>query len=157
MRALVTGATGLIGSHLVEALVDRGIDVRVLVRPTSDLRDIKHLDLDFCRGDLADRNSLRQATRGVTVVFHTAARMNDWGPWEVFFRDNVQAVRNLLAAANESKVQRFVHTSSTGVVGLGAFLMPRRTRRTMGRATTNDRKSSPSRSSSSTERPMGCR
>jgi nucleoside-diphosphate-sugar epimerase len=122
MKALVTGATGLIGSHLAEALVSHGIEVRVLVRPTSDLRDIKHLDVDVCHGDVRDPDSLRRATRGVEIVFHTAARMNDWGPWEEFFRDNVQGVRNLLEAANESNVHRFVHVSSTGVVGLGAFL-----------------------------------
>jgi nucleoside-diphosphate-sugar epimerase len=122
MKALVTGATGLIGSFLVEALRAEGFAVRALVRKTSDLSLITDPTVALAYGDLRDKASLAAAMEDVEVVFHTAARMSDWGPWQDYYEDNVLGTRNLLEVATAAKVRRFVHTSSTGVVGLGAFL-----------------------------------
>jgi 2-alkyl-3-oxoalkanoate reductase len=121
MKALVTGATGCIGSHLSEQLLRQGFEVRALVRHSSDLSEIQHLNLDFFYGDVTDRDSVFQAVQGMDFVFHTAARMNDWGPWEVFHAQNIAGTLNLLEASRDEKVKRFIHTSSTGVTGLGAL------------------------------------
>jgi 2-alkyl-3-oxoalkanoate reductase len=121
MLALVTGATGLIGSHLVEALEKRGDRVRVLVRRTSDLSEIAHTRAQKFYGDVTDPASLAPAVAGVDVVFHTAARMNDWGPWPWFLEQNVIGTGNLADASLAAGVSRFVHVSSTGVTGLHAL------------------------------------
>lgn len=122
MKVLVTGATGCIGSFLAEELVMRGMEVRALVRKTSNLSEIKHLKLDFHYGDVTDAGSVRAAVSGVDYVFHTAARMNDWGPWEIFHAQNIAGTRNLLEASSAEGIKRFIHTSSTGVTGLGALM-----------------------------------
>jgi nucleoside-diphosphate-sugar epimerase len=121
MRALVTGATGLIGSHLVEALTRRGIHVRALVRRTSNLRDIQAAEPELFYGDITDPSSLRAAAAGVDWVFHTAARMTDWGEWRLFYEANVQSAANLVDACANAGVKRLIHTSSTGVTGLAAL------------------------------------
>lgn len=118
MKALVTGATGLIGSYLTEALVRDGHDVRVLARATSDMSVLAGLPVDVHRGDLRDLRAVERAVEGRSVVFHAAARMSDWGPKAEFYEDNVAATRRLLEASRAAGVQRFVHTSSTGVLGL---------------------------------------
>ena len=122
MRALVTGSTGLLGSFLVEALRAEGHEVRALARPTSDLAPLRELGIEVVFGDLGDAASLKRAVGGAEVIFHTAARMNDWGPWEVFHRENVLGTRHLLDAALAHGVERFVHVSSTGVTGLDPVL-----------------------------------
>jgi nucleoside-diphosphate-sugar epimerase len=121
MKALVTGATGCIGSHLAEELIHQGHEVRALVRKSSNLSEIQHLPMEFFDGDITDGKAVRRAVAGVDVVFHTAARMNDWGPWKIFHEQNIAGTQNLLAAGVEAGIKRFVHTSSTGVTGLGAL------------------------------------
>jgi nucleoside-diphosphate-sugar epimerase len=117
MKSLVTGASGFIGGHLVHALVASGDQVRILVRPSSDLRHVASLDVDRRVGDLTDPRSLRTAIAGMDRVFHCAAVVSDWGAPAVFRAVNVKGTENLLAAALEARVQRFVHVSSTDVYG----------------------------------------
>lgn len=74
-RCLVTGATGFVGSHLVERLVERGYDVRVLVRQSSSLRWLEGLPVEFAYGDLRDKASLAGACVGVRNVFHFGATL----------------------------------------------------------------------------------
>jgi len=72
MTTLVTGATGLLGSHVTRKLVERGDDVRALVRARSPVDTLDGLDVEFVRGDILDRRSVRRAMRGVDRVFHVA-------------------------------------------------------------------------------------
>ena len=72
MKALVTGGTGFIGSHLTEALIQKGVQVRCLLRKTSDLKWLKGLPVEFVHGDCNDKTSLEKAVRGVDWVFHLA-------------------------------------------------------------------------------------
>jgi len=120
MKALITGATGLIGSFLAEKLIAENHTVRVLVRPESDRGILKGLPVEYVNGDLRNRASLDRAVQGVDVVFHAAARMSDWGDIRDFEEDNVQGTMNILQASLAAGVKRFVHTSSTGVLGLNA-------------------------------------
>jgi nucleoside-diphosphate-sugar epimerase len=116
--ALVTGASGFLGSSLVASLCGRGVKVRALVRPFSDLRRLAGLGVEIVRGDVCDSASLREAARGQQVVFHTAAKVPDWGPRREFFRVNLDGTRNLVAACQDAGVERLVHVSSLTVLGL---------------------------------------
>jgi Nucleoside-diphosphate-sugar epimerases len=116
--ALVTGASGFLGSSLVATLCGRGVKVRALVRPTSDLRRLAGLGAEIVRGDVCDLASLREAARSQQVVFHAAAKVPDWGPRREFFRVNLDGTRNVVAACQDAGVERLVHVSSMTVLGL---------------------------------------
>ena len=83
MRNLVTGGTGFLGSHLVEALLSRGENVRVLIRFTSKKDQLKSLGVELVYGDLNDIQSLKQAMQNIDRVYHSAAFATDWGTWEM--------------------------------------------------------------------------
>ncbi len=114
---LVTGATGLLGSHIVEKLRARGQPVRVLVRPGADRSWLQTQAVEFTAGDITDPASLPAACQGVDVVYHSAAKVGDWGPWEDFQRITIDGTRNLLEAAIGAGVRRFVHISSISAYG----------------------------------------
>jgi nucleoside-diphosphate-sugar epimerase len=114
---LVTGATGLLGSHVVEQLVQRGRPVRAFVRPASDATFLKQLGIELCTGDLEDPASLRPALAGVAVVYHCAARVGDWGSWRQFRAQVIDATANLVDACRAGGVDRLVHVSSVSVYG----------------------------------------
>ncbi|WP_433668410.1 NAD-dependent epimerase/dehydratase family protein [Nocardia sp. CA-136227] len=115
MKALVTGASGFLGGALVRRLVrDGDYEVAILARPTSNLRDLSEvLDrVEVATGDLTDQGSLDRATKGVDVVFHSAARVDDRGTRDQFVAENVTATENLLRAAKRNGASRFVFVSS---------------------------------------------
>lgn len=112
---LVTGATGFIGSHVAERLIQEGWRVRTIVRPTSDTSFIDKLGVEKVVGDLTDPETVRRAMEGVEAVVHCAAMVGDWGPVEKYRKVNVEAMRNLLEEAARVGVKRFVHISSLGV------------------------------------------
>lgn len=116
-RSLVTGGSGFLGSHLVEALVARGDEVRVLVRQTSKTAFLENLGVELVYGDLNDSQSLKTAVQGMERIYHCAALASDWGTWENFLATNVIGLRNLLDAALEAGVRKFVHISTTDVYG----------------------------------------
>ena len=114
---LVTGGSGFLGSHLVEALVARGERVRALVRPTSKTAHLESLGVELAFGDLTDLQSLRAACQGIDRVFHSAALTADWGTWQEFRAANVTGVGNMLEATLEAKVSKYIHVSTTDVYG----------------------------------------
>jgi nucleoside-diphosphate-sugar epimerase len=121
MRALVTGAAGFLGSHIVDACLARGDDVAALVRPSSDVAYLESLPAVALRhGDLIDAESLDRATRGVDVVYHSAARVLDYGSRRDFHEANVAGTARLLEAARKNGARRFVFVSSPSVVGDGS-------------------------------------
>jgi nucleoside-diphosphate-sugar epimerase len=115
--ALVTGATGLLGSHLVERLRERGYRTRALLRPGSQSTDLENLDVEIVRGDLTHAASCAAAVDGVTLVFHCAAKVGDWGTWAEFQSGCVDATRILAEAAASAGASRFLHISSTSAYG----------------------------------------
>jgi ornithine--oxo-acid transaminase len=114
---LVTGATGFIGGHLAQRLVEEGMQVRCLVRKGSDISLLETLDVEIANGDLTSARSLARATEGCRFVLHCAALVSDWATTEEIERVNVEGTRNLLEAAVDASVQRFVHFSTTDVYG----------------------------------------
>jgi nucleoside-diphosphate-sugar epimerase len=114
---LVTGATGLLGSHIVEQLRQRGEDVRVLVRANSDRSWLDTQGVEYVEGDLNDKAAITTAMQGVRIVYHVAARVGDWGPWPDFQRITIDGTRNMLDAAATAGVDRFLHISSISVFG----------------------------------------
>jgi 2-alkyl-3-oxoalkanoate reductase len=114
---LVTGATGLLGSHLAEKLTDQGYRVRALVRSSSDTGFLEGLGVAIQRGDLTDPTVCDRAVRDVSLVFHCAAKVGDWGSWKEFQAGGIGATRTLAEAAARAGVERFVHISSTSAYG----------------------------------------
>jgi len=114
--AFVTGATGLLGRHLVEQLVRAGWTVRALHRRPDDAAKLRAIGAEPCAGDLDDRSGLRQAMAGADAVFHAAALFAMWAPAADFERANVEGTRNMLAAAQEEHVAHFVYIGAAGVV-----------------------------------------
>jgi dihydroflavonol-4-reductase len=121
MMALVTGATGFVGSAVARALVGAGWQVRALVRAGSDRRNLQHLPVDLVAGDLADGASLDRALTGCQALFHLAAdyRLGALEP-EQLYRTNVEGTRHILSAARRAGVSRVVYTSSVATIGLPA-------------------------------------
>jgi dihydroflavonol-4-reductase len=125
VTALVTGGTGFVGAHVVRALLAVGRRVRCLIRPSSDLRNLDGLDVEYVTGDLTDVASVRGAVAGCDVVFHGAAdyRLFARDPAELY-RNNVDGTRNVLTAAAEARVQRVVYTSSVATLAPSADGVP---------------------------------
>jgi len=120
--ALVTGATGFIGANLVEALGQRGWQVRALHRASSSLKALAGLDYESAIGDVTEPASLAAAMQGVDVVFHVAAVADYWrsNPSRLM-QVNVDGTRNVLRAAQEAGVRRVVFTSSCAALGQPPF------------------------------------
>jgi nucleoside-diphosphate-sugar epimerase len=114
---VITGATGLLGSHVAEQLVGRGERVRALVRPASDVTFLRALGVELVEGDLAQPETLPRAVAGADVVYHCAARVGDWGPWRRFKAEIIDATANLLGACRTAGVGRVLHVSSIIVYG----------------------------------------
>lgn len=117
MTVLVTGGGGFLGGHLVDLLVERGDDVRVLAAPEEDVSRLSAAGVDVFRGDLRDRSSLAAAVEGAERVLHCAARTGPWGKMADYNEVNVAGVQALLEAALTARVKRFVHVSSIAVNG----------------------------------------
>lgn len=118
MLALVTGATGFIGSHLVERLQKQGYQVRALARETSDLSFLQTTEAEIVFGDIRYLNSLRSAAKNVDIIFHAAAKVTPgWGSWQEFYADTVQGTENVLLAGINAGVQRFLHLSTGSIYG----------------------------------------
>jgi dihydroflavonol-4-reductase len=119
MKTLVTGANGFVGSAVARLLLDKGYDVRVLVRSDSDRRNFKGLDIEIIEGDLRDSQSLKQAVTGCNKLFHIAADYRLWIPDpENMYKTNVDGTRNLIMAAADVGVEKIVYTSSVATLGI---------------------------------------
>ena len=121
MLAFVTGATGFLGSHVARVLAEQGAKLRLLVRTTSDLRNIADLNADRVVGDLRDPASIEKALAGCDALFHVAADYRLWVPDpEQMYRSNVEGTRGLIEAARKQGVRRIVYTSSVATMGFSS-------------------------------------
>lgn len=118
MKVLVTGAAGFLGGHLVDMLVERGDEVRAMVRPVEDASHLRTLTgVEVVHGDLTDGQSLKQAVQGVQRVYNVAAKTGPWGREEEYHAVNVRGITDLILASMDAGVERIVHTSSITVYG----------------------------------------
>jgi len=118
MKALVTGANGFTGSHLVKALQRRGDSVVGLVRKSSNLSRLKDTEIQLFTGDITDRKALRQAMEDVDTVFHTAAFV-EFGLVNAseMERVNVEGTQAVLEIAKEKHISKMVYCSTIGIYG----------------------------------------
>ena len=118
MATLVTGATGFIGSHIAKKLVDRGERVKVLLRKSSQTKNIDDIDVERVYGDVLDVDSINEALKDCDTLYHTAGvasfRKEDYQKMEDI---NMQGTANVMNAALEAGVKKVVHTSSIAAIG----------------------------------------
>jgi nucleoside-diphosphate-sugar epimerase len=117
-KTLVTGGSGFLGSHVVRALAERGDELRLLTRRSSNLDHLDGIDFERVTGDVTDRRAVRRAMDGVERVFHAAGRtsLRDRDRKAVF-EVNVRGARIVFEEALAAEVERLVHTSSVGAIG----------------------------------------
>lgn len=121
MRALVTGASGFVGAAVARNLLQAGWQVRVLLRASSDRRNLQGLAVECVEADLQQPASLRPALQGCEALFHVAAEYRLWTREPAsLYRSNVEGTRHLLTAAGESGIARIVYTSSVATLRLRA-------------------------------------
>jgi dihydroflavonol-4-reductase len=118
MKVFLTGATGFVGTHVARELVQQGAQLRLLVRPTSNLRNLEGLPAETVVGDLLQPESLRTSIRGCDALMHVAADYRLWvrDP-KSMYAANVDGTRALLRIAREESVPRTVYTSSVATMG----------------------------------------
>lgn len=118
-KALVTGAAGFIGSHVVRELLNQNIEVRALVKPGENTANISGLEMEVMEGDILDNSLVQTAIQGVDTIFHLAAIYAIWMPdWKWIYEVNLQGSRNMLwAALRSDHVARVVYTSSIAAIG----------------------------------------
>ncbi|WP_256210089.1 hopanoid-associated sugar epimerase [Nitrosospira briensis] len=120
MKSLVTGANGFVGSAVARCLLNAGHEVRCLVRPGSDRRNLDKLPVEICEGDLRSAPSLKSAIAGCDSLFHVAADYRLWVPNpETMYDINVRGTQALILAAAEAGMKRMVYTSSVATLGTG--------------------------------------
>jgi dihydroflavonol-4-reductase len=119
MKVLITGSSGFIGAAVTRAVVAKGDEVRVLVRPTSNRSNLDGLSVEIVEGDLQDFKSLKKALTGCQGAYHVAAHYALWDPDPTtFYKVNVEGTKHLFRAAEEVGVERIVYTSTIGAIGL---------------------------------------
>jgi len=113
LRALVTGGGGFLGEYVIDHLLARGDQVRSLARGTYPQLAAK--GVECMAADLRDAAAVREACRGVDVVYHVAGLAGIWGPWQQYYGINVQGTQNVIAGCRAHGVPKLVYTSSPSV------------------------------------------
>ncbi|TNE86184.1 MAG: NAD-dependent epimerase/dehydratase family protein [Deltaproteobacteria bacterium] len=116
MKTLVTGGGGFLGRRIVELLLQQGHDVSFLSR--GRYPEVEALGATWVQADLCDAGAVREAVRGMDVVFHVAAKAEPWGKYEDFYAVNVTGTDNVIAAMKAEGVKRLVYTSTPSVVSM---------------------------------------
>lgn len=114
MKTLVTGGGGFLGKAIVERLLARGDEVRVLAR--GEYPELAEMGAETIRGDVADAAVVERAVEGCDVVFHVAAKAGVWGTYDEFYQANVVGTKNIIDACKKHGVRKLVYTSSPSVV-----------------------------------------
>lgn len=118
MRAMVTGATGFLGGHLVRSLAEKGFEITALARPTSKISSQLQDQAQLVEGDLRSAESLNAAWMDADIVFHCAALTTNRASWQDLYETNVRGTQRVLEMAAKGGAQRVVHISTVVVYGL---------------------------------------
>ena len=125
MTTLVTGATGFLGSAIARELLKDGRNIKLLARNNADLQNIKGLDAEIAIGDLRDRESLKSALEGCSILYHAAAYYSLWNKdKKLIFDINVRGTRNILETALDAGIENVIYTSTVGCIGLSKDRTP---------------------------------
>jgi nucleoside-diphosphate-sugar epimerase len=116
-RVLVTGGGGFLGRAIVERLLQRGEDVRILNRSAHS--DLEQLGVEVFRADLTDTRQVIRAGKGCKAIFHVAAKAGVWGAESEYFRINVEGTRNVLTSCRQNAIPHLIYTSTPSVVFAG--------------------------------------
>lgn len=118
-KALVTGAAGFIGSNVVRELLSENVEVRAMVLPGEDTRNLAGLDIERIEGNVLDPSSIDRALSGCDTLFHLAAVYSLWAPdRRIFYDVNLQGSRNVLWSARRADVEKVVYTASIAALGV---------------------------------------
>ena len=126
MRALVTGATGMVGWHIVERLLVDGWAVDALVRNPAAARELADAGVRLAQGNVLDESSFVRAAAGCDIIFHAAAEIITTGGWEAFRSVNIDGTRHAIAAAASAHA-RLMQVSSVAVYGSSSRYLGART------------------------------
>lgn len=120
MKVLVTGGTGFIGTHLVRKLIDEKNEVRCLVRKNSNTDFLKETGVEIVFGNITDKDSLKDVTNGVDIVYHLASLVDHKHSktYEEHYNVSVVGTENLVKDCFENKIKKFVYISSIAAVGI---------------------------------------
>ncbi len=125
MRVLLTGADGFLGSNVVRGLLDRGYTVRGLIQPGRNTQTLANLDVECVQGDILVSEDVIKAAKGCDAIIHAAANTSTWPARSRLLRHvNIRGTRNVVAAAREADVDRFVHVGSANSFGFGSRECP---------------------------------
>ena len=116
-KIFLTGATGLVGSHIAEYFSAKGERLTCLVRKKSDLSFLKTLNVEIIEGDISDIELLIEKTNDVDCVIHTAGKVTDWGRKADFYKTNVDGTLNILKACNKNNIRNIIITGSISSYG----------------------------------------
>jgi nucleoside-diphosphate-sugar epimerase len=114
MNILVTGGGGFLGQYIVEELLKDGHKVSNFSR--SSYPELEKLEVEQRSGNLLDKDSIKKALTSIDAIFHVAGKVAMWGKWEDFYQTNTQGTKNLVDAAKEAGIKKFVYTSTPSVV-----------------------------------------
>lgn len=125
MKVLVTGANGLLGSHVVRELLKRNYPVRVLVRPKSNLKALDGLEVEYFYGNLTDPEDVLKAIKGCRYVIHSAARaVHSPSQLEAYREVNIDSTSYITEACKKERIQRLVYVSTANCIGNGTKVNP---------------------------------
>ena len=115
-RVVISGINGFIGSSIAKKFLDNGYKVHGLVRKSSDLSLLKNLDIDLSYGDITEKDLPNDLFKKDDIAIHVAGLASDWGPYEKFYRINVEGTKNFALLAEKAQVRRFVHISTVALL-----------------------------------------
>jgi dihydroflavonol-4-reductase len=124
MKVFVTGANGFLGSYIVRNLLQRGQEVKALVRKTADTNNLKGLDFDCIHGNFTHQQTLRSALKGTEIVIHAAALVSPAATQKELQEVNVHATKDLLQAAIEAGCRKIIYVSTANTIGYGDETSP---------------------------------
>ena len=120
-KIFLTGASGFIGSHIAEEFANKGYLLKLFLRKESSTKFlngvIKKSNVSKSFGDILDRKSIEDGMNGCDMIIHNAAKVDDWGSYDNFYKINLEGTRNVLEAAKKNKIKQFILISSNAVLG----------------------------------------